>query len=120
MDEAELVVANGLGLEASLDDTLAAVADGHTPVFRVGDTGPDPATTRGTAWSRPACLDGPHPNQQLLPELGAVLVAELGLDADDVEACVADYQEQLQTVDEEIERRVANLMATDRGTGHKS
>ena len=37
MEEAALVVANGLGLEENLDDTLEAVAGAGTPVFRVGD-----------------------------------------------------------------------------------
>ncbi len=37
MEEAALVVANGLGLEEGLDDTLEAVAGAGTPVFRVGD-----------------------------------------------------------------------------------
>lgn len=37
MEEAALVVANGLGLEEGLDDTLEAVAAAGTPVFHVTD-----------------------------------------------------------------------------------
>ena len=37
LDGATLVVANGLGLEEALDDTLEQVEDGGVPVFRVGE-----------------------------------------------------------------------------------
>ena len=37
MDNANMIVVNGLGLEASLEDTLDAVAADGTPVFVVGD-----------------------------------------------------------------------------------
>lgn len=37
MENADLVVANGLGLEERLDDTLHAVEDAGTAVFRVGN-----------------------------------------------------------------------------------
>lgn len=37
MEEAALIVANGLGLEEGLDDTLEAVAAAGTPVFHVTD-----------------------------------------------------------------------------------
>ena len=37
MDDADLVIANGLGLEESLHDTLEAVAEAGTPIFELGD-----------------------------------------------------------------------------------
>ncbi len=37
MDDASMIVINGLGLEDTLDDTLDAVAAGGTPVFVIGD-----------------------------------------------------------------------------------
>ena len=37
LDEADLVVANGLGLEEALEDTLASVEADGTPVFTAGD-----------------------------------------------------------------------------------
>ncbi len=37
MDDANMIVVNGLGLEASLEDTLDAVAADGTPVFVIGD-----------------------------------------------------------------------------------
>ncbi len=37
MDDAHLVIANGLGLEESLHDTLEAVAEAGTPIFELGD-----------------------------------------------------------------------------------
>ncbi len=37
MDDASMIVINGLGLEATLDDTLDAVAANGTPVFVIGD-----------------------------------------------------------------------------------
>lgn len=37
MDDADIVIANGLGLEESIHDTLEAVAEAGTPVFEFGD-----------------------------------------------------------------------------------
>ena len=37
MENADLVVANGLSLETQLEDTLAAVEDSGTPVFRIAE-----------------------------------------------------------------------------------
>ncbi len=37
MENADLVVANGLGLEVQLEDTLAAVEDSGTPVFEIAE-----------------------------------------------------------------------------------
>ncbi len=44
LDDADLIVANGLSLEESLEDTIDAVESGGVPVLRVGD-GLDPIPT---------------------------------------------------------------------------
>lgn len=115
MDDAELVVANGLGLEEGLEDTIDASEKSGTPVFRVADhleaLDDDPHI-----WFDPARVAG------ALDDLGAALVASAGIDADSVAACVADYRAELDAVDAEIVTLVADLPESRRKlvTSHDS
>jgi ABC-type Zn uptake system ZnuABC Zn-binding protein ZnuA len=59
MDNADLIVANGLALEESLEDTIDAVESGGVPVLRVGD-GLDPIPT--AAASHDADHEGDSPD----------------------------------------------------------
>lgn len=92
LEEAVLVVANGVGLEEGLADTLDAVEESGTTVFRVAEslaTGDDPHV-----WLDPTLVVG------ALPALGEHLIAA-GLDAESVEACIAAYEVELADLDEE-------------------
>lgn len=94
LDGAALVVANGLGLEERLDDTLAAVEDGGVPLVRIGD---HVETLDGDphVWFDPARVGA------ALPALGEALVAAGG-DRDRIDACVTAAQDALEDLDAEI------------------
>lgn len=130
LDDADLVVANGLLLEESLADTVAAAEDQGTPVFRVAehvetiefsagrdDHSEDEAHDEDEAHGDDAGHgedehahegDDPHvwtdPTRvaAMLPELAEVIVAETGVDAAAVDTCVADYTAELEALDAEL------------------
>lgn len=144
MDDAELVVANGLGLEEGLEDTIDASERSGTAVFRIADhvdsiptffdthdedhegDDPDGDDHHGDEhdhegddphiWFDPARIAG------ALDDLGAALVASADVDADLVAACVADYRAELEAVDAEIVALVADLPESRRKlvTSHDS
>ena len=127
MEEAAMVVANGLGLEESLDDTLEAVEAAGTPVFRVGDHvdardsaddghedevedhdghghgGVDPHI-----WFDPVLVTG------VLDELARRLIDDAGLDPDAVDACRDAYRAELSALHSEIETILAEVPPGDR------
>jgi zinc/manganese transport system substrate-binding protein len=94
LDGAALVVANGLGLEERLDDTLTTVEDGGVPVVRMGD---HVETLDGDphVWFDPTRVS------EALPALGEALVAA-GADGDQIGACVTATQDALADLDTEI------------------
>jgi zinc/manganese transport system substrate-binding protein len=140
MDDADLVVANGLGLEEGLEDTIDASEGTGTAVFRVTDhvdsiptildnrdgesgddeddhgDGHDHEGDDPHIWFDPARVAG------ALDDLGDAVVAAAGLDADAVAACVADYRAELEAVDAEIAAMVADLPESRRKlvTSHDS
>lgn len=118
MEEAVLVVANGLELEEGLDDTLAAVADGGTPVFLMGEH-IDPGPLDG---EDPHIWFDPRRVGAALPELADHLVDRAGLDEGVVGECLARYQADLAALDSEIADVVAALPADRRKlvTSHDS
>lgn len=142
IDEAGLVVANGLGLEESLEDTLEqAEADG-TPVFEVGDhvdtlDRGDEADDHGDSEAL-ADEDGgeqghggsvdPHVwfdpirVSDALDPLAETLVADVGLDQAGVEACVVEYREELAATDGQIQEELADIAEENRVlvTNHES
>ena len=111
MESASLVVANGLGLEESLGDTLEAAEAGGVEVFRAGehvepievDSRPDPHI-----WQDPTRV------MAALPALADALVNTAGLDREAVDACVRDYAAELAALDEEVRRMTSEIPSEDR------
>jgi zinc/manganese transport system substrate-binding protein len=114
LDSAALVVANGLGLEERLDDTLAAVEDGGVPVFRVGD---HVETIGGTddehGGADPHVWFDPTRVSAALPALGEALVAA-GADSGRIDQCVAMAQDELAAVDADVSDTLAAVPASHR------
>ncbi len=114
LDGAALVVANGLGLEERLDDTLAAVEDNGVPVFRVGDhvetlggTDDDHEGADPHVWFDPSRVSA------ALPALGEALVAA-GADSGRIVQCVATAQDELAAVDADVSNTLAGVPAARR------
>ncbi|HCB34101.1 MAG TPA: zinc ABC transporter substrate-binding protein, partial [Acidimicrobiaceae bacterium] len=133
LDRAALVVVNGLGLEAGLDDTLGTVERAGTPVFRLGDhveTRPPAGGTGGRADDRTGGRAGADPHiwfdpvgvAAALPRLADSLVRHAGVDAAAAEACVARYRAELAALDAELAGTFAALAPADRRlvTNHDS
>ncbi|MYK76818.1 MAG: zinc ABC transporter substrate-binding protein, partial [Acidimicrobiaceae bacterium] len=129
MENAALVVANGLLLEESLEDTLHAVAESGTPVFEIAagmdpipygfDTGHDhdedeDGHDHAHGAEDPHVWFDPHRVAEALPALARVLTTEVGLDQAAVEACMASYVAELEAVDAEIAAKVEQLPAGSR------
>lgn len=144
MDDADLVVANGLGLEEGLEDTIAASEGTGTVVFRMadhvdsiptffdshdddhseGDHGEegDHSDEHDHEGDDPHIWFDPVRVAGTLDDLGDAVVTAAGLDADAVAACVSDYRAELEAVDAEIEATVADLPESRRNlvTNHDS
>lgn len=111
MESASLVVANGLGLEESLGDTLESAEAGGVEVFRAGehvetievDSRPDPHI-----WQDPTRV------MAVLPALADALVDSAGLDREAVDACVGDYTAELEALDEEVRLMTSEIPPEDR------
>lgn len=126
LDSAGLVVANGLGLEERLDDTLDAVEDAGTPVFRVGDhVDPleladaedeheeddghdDHGAVDPHVWFDPVRVAG------AVGALADAVSAQLGLDPAAVGACAADFAADLERLDAEIAELLAPVPSEQR------
>ncbi len=104
--EADVVVANGGGLEAGLDDTLeGAAADGAT-VFEAMDHVDDPLT-EGDAVD-PHFFTDPARMAAVAEALAATLAAEVpGLDDPGAEQRAAAYVDDLRALDAEVEATLA-------------
>jgi zinc/manganese transport system substrate-binding protein len=94
LDGAALVVANGLGLEERLDDTLTEVEDGGVPLVRIGD---HVETLDGD----PHVWFDPTRTSTALPVIGEALVAAGG-DGKRIGACVTEAQDALAELDAEV------------------
>lgn len=123
MEDASMIVANGLDLEEGLEDTLEAVEETGTPVFHMADhietIGFDPGMElevhdeeeeeeeeeedHGHEGEDPHVWFDPIRVAGALPALAEALVSEAGLDANALDACVADYRGELIALDEEID-----------------
>ena len=144
MESAALVVANGLELEHRLEDTLAAVAASGTPVFEAGaliesipfssevsegghgddegetddhdegeEEGEEKEENAGEnedphVWFDPSRVSG------VLGELARNLIRDAGLDSDQVESCLNDYQAELAALDAEIEELIQQVPVDSR------
>jgi zinc/manganese transport system substrate-binding protein len=119
LEQASLVVVNGLGLEEGLEDTLAAVARTGVDVFSVGehvdvlpystaadgddhDHAADPSSADPHLWFDPIRVAG------VIPDLVDALVAA-GLDPERTRGCGADYVERLEEVHRGILASVETL-----------
>jgi zinc/manganese transport system substrate-binding protein len=129
LESADLIVANGLVLEETLEDTIDA-AEGHgTPVFRFAEqmttlaagAAEDVAAGDGDDDDRHDHSDGnPHvwfdPTRvaAALPALRDALVEHVGLDAGRVDACLDDYQSAIAATDSEVAALVDTIPADRR------
>jgi len=116
LDGAALVVANGLGLEERLEDTLETVEDEGVAVFRVGDHVETLSAEEDEHAEEEEHADeedhehgGTDPHvwfdptrvRAALPALGDALVTA-GADADRIGECVAATQNELAALDAEL------------------
>jgi zinc/manganese transport system substrate-binding protein len=118
MDDAALIIANGLGLEEGLDDTIDAAANAGTPVLRVGehvdtiafslDRGDDAGARDPHVWFDPERVSG------VLPQIAQRLVDEVDIEPNAVDACLKAYQAELAAVDAEIAALVGQIPEQDR------
>jgi zinc/manganese transport system substrate-binding protein len=115
LDGAALVVANGLGLEERLDDTLDTVEDGGVPVLRIGDHVATLAEEdeEGHPGADPHVWFDPTRVSAALPALGDALVAA-GADDQRIGTCVAATQDELADLDAEIADTLAVVPAERR------
>lgn len=115
LESADLIVVNGLGLEEGLDDTIAAVEDGGTPVFRVTD---HLALLPGDphVWFDPTRVAA------VLDPLAASLVDDAGLEPARIAPCVEAFRAEVNDLDREIAAMVAAVPTVDRRlvTNHES
>lgn len=130
MENAALVVANGLLLEEGLEDTIASVEAAGTPVFWMGDyietidmaEGADHAHEDHAEKDGPAghAHEGADPHvwfdpvrvSNALPALAEQLVADDGLSAAAVDTCLAAYQEPLAAADRDVASLIEALPPT--------
>jgi len=103
LENADLIVANGLALEESLEDTIDAAEDGGSPVFRFADhmtpiesDDPEHASGDPHVWFDPTRVAA------ALPALRDALVDEAGLDAGRVDTCLDAYQSSIADTDAEV------------------
>ena len=134
MEDSALIVANGLDLEAGLEDTLEAVEEAGTPVFHMADhieiIGFDPGMEledhdqveeedeggedHGRGGEDPHIWFDPIRVADALPALGEAMASEAGLDAGALNACMAEYQGELIALDAEIDEILASLPLEER------
>lgn len=107
LGDADLVVANGLGLEEGLDDTLQAVEKEGVQVFAVGDhvttlrIGTDGAVDPDEG-ADPHIWFDPARVLEAVPVLADALV-QAGVERVEVERCAAAYSRELTTIDTAVE-----------------
>ena len=140
MESAALIVANGLALEEGLEDTIDAVEEAGTPVFRMAehvktieygsttghgghddheeDSHEDGHEEDGHGHAHSG--DDPHvwfdPIRvaDALPALSQALATQAGLDAAALDECVAAYRSELTALDAEVEGILAPLHPENR------
>ena len=132
LETADLIVANGLLLEESLEDTIDAAEEQGTPVFRFADhmTPLDTSDTEqhesdaeqddgdidegdGHGEGDPHVWFDPTRVAAALPPLRDALVERAGLDAGRVDECLDAYQAAIAATDTEI-TALLDVIPTDR------
>lgn len=125
MTGADLLVVNGLGFEAHLDDAINAAADAGTPVFAVSehvtvrdavgahDEGHDDDSGHGDDAGDPHLWLSPATMLEALPALADAVAAAIrtGIDPSELGA-------QLDALDADIARKFAALDRCELVTGH--
>ena len=125
MREADVLVVNGLGLEAELEDTIEAAADDGTDVVAVAELAPDHRTAEGAAHDDDDGHDHGDEDPHVFtdPARMAVAVAGLadalaerveGLDGPAYRERAAAYGAELQALDAEVEQLLAPIPAERR------
>lgn len=134
MENAALVVANGLELEEGLEDTLEQVrgsgtavfefAEGMEPIPFASEGGHDGEEEEGPdedegeeghgSGGDPHVWFDPRRVSEALPGLADVLTTKVGLDEAAIDACLASYLTELEAVDTEIAIKVEQLPAESR------
>ena len=104
LDGAALVVANGLGLEASLADLLDTI---DAPVLGVTDHAGPLLDEDPHVWQDPARVAA------AVPAIGVALV-DAGLPAERVQTCVDAYLAELEALDADVEAIVAGVPPAER------
>jgi zinc/manganese transport system substrate-binding protein len=115
MENAELIVANGLLLEESLNDTIEAVESAGTPVVRVAE-GLDtlgPSTAEDQSGNDPHVWFDPVRVAATLPAIATAL-EDVGFDRAALNKCVDAYEAELISLDEEVAGIVAELAEDQR------
>lgn len=120
MEGAALIVANGLGLEEGLEDTIDSVESNGVTVVRVGEAvttlpaGDDDHADEAGDDDRDHGADDPHiwfdPTRvaATLPAIADGLEAA-GIDREALDACVTEYATTLEQLDGDIETVLADL-----------
>jgi zinc/manganese transport system substrate-binding protein len=131
MENADLIVANGLLLEESLEDTIDAAEQQGTPVFRfadqmtllevdqLDDDAPDvdedhdEDEAHDHEGGNPHVWFDPVRVSAALPALRDAMVERAGLDAGRIDACLDAYQAAIAAADTEV-TALLEPIATDR------
>lgn len=111
LDGASLVVANGLGLEELLGDTLEQVAAGGVPVFEAADHF-EPLAGPGDGADPHVWFD-PTRVADAVPALGDALVGA-GADRVTVDRCVTAAQSDLAGLDDELAATLSVIALEER------
>ena len=115
MDSAQLLVANGLGLEAGLEDTLAASVENGATLIALGPL-MSPVDGDPHVWLDPIRVSN------VLGELSDAIVANTNVDSVQADACLFAYQKEVLELDLQIEAILASIPESRRKlvTSHDS
>lgn len=105
---ADLLVSNGLGLEEGLQQHLDAA---DVPTFVAGDVIEVLDYSEGDAEGMPDSHFWTDPARMIdvVDEIGPVLAGIVGIDADELDASIADYRDELQALDTEMTESFATI-----------
>ena len=107
LQEADLVIANGLGLEEGLEPVLDQLAPDGPPVLEVApQLAPIPVAGGGDALDPHVWMD-PDRMTTAAYLIADAVAGATGLDADALTAGAAAYDERLRAVDEQIQAELA-------------
>jgi zinc/manganese transport system substrate-binding protein len=123
LDQASMIVTNGLGLEGGMEDPIESAESGGVPVFRAGDHVEVIASDEDGGGHEehgsdepvdPHIWQDPTRTAAVAVALGDALVEDAGLDRDAVRRCVEDYGAELSALDDEVAQTTAAIPAESR------